>query len=155
MNKNNQNIFLSYSHSNKNIVWKIADRLQKIFTIWIDRDYLKGGKVQSKEISNGVNNATLFIPFISDEYCKSDSCGKEFALAKENKIIILPIMLLRKASNGIDYEIAGLTLFLACKPPEVFDPWSEDLFEKLLNNILDLTQDAVALASNFSDLNMK
>ena len=64
-------------------------------------------------------------------------------------------MLVRKASNGIDYEIAGLTLFLACKPPEVFDPWSEDLFEKLLNNILDLTQDAVALARNFSDLNMK
>ena len=155
MNKNNQNIFLSYSHSNKNIVWKIADRLQKIFTIWIDRDYLKGGKVQSKEISNGVNNATLFIPFISDEYCNSDACGREFFLAKENKKIILPIMLVRKASNGVDVKIARLTTFYAFKPPETFDPWSEDLFKKLLNNILDLTQDAVQLASNFNDLNIK
>ena len=143
-----QNLFISYSHTNKNIVWKIADRLQKIYKIWIDRDFLIGGKVQSKEISNGVNNASLFLPFISDEYCNSDACKEEFALAKINKKKMLPIMLVRKASNGIDLQIATLTLFLACKPPEVFDPWSGDLFEKLLNNILDLTKDGVASASN-------
>ena len=144
----NLNIFLSYSHSNKNIVLEIADRLTSVLPIWIDRDYLKGGVDQAQEISNGINNTKLFIPFISDEYCKSDACREEFALAKINKKKMLPIMLVRKASNGIDLQIATLTLFLACKPPEVFDPWSGDLFEKLLNNILDLTKDGVASASN-------
>ena len=85
MNKNNQNIFLSYSHSNKNIVLEIADRLTSVLPIWIDRDYLKGGVDQAQEISNGINNAKLFIPFISDEYCKSDACREEFALAKKRK----------------------------------------------------------------------
>ena len=123
--------------------------------VWIDTDHLIGGKVQSKEISFGINKAKLFLPFISDEYCNSEACAAELALAKDNKKIILPIMLVRKASNGIDYEIARLTTFYAFKPPETFDPWSEDLFKKLLNNILDLTQDAVQFASNFNDLNIK
>ena len=68
---------------------------------------------------------------------------------------MLPIMLVRKGSNGIDLQIATLTTFYAFKPPEVFEPWSEGLFQKLLNNILDLTQDGEGSASNFNDLNIK
>ena len=66
---------------------------------------------------------------------------------------MLPIMLIRDGSNGIDLQIATLTLFLACKPPNVFNPWSEDLFQKLLSNILDLTQDVEGSARNNYTLN--
>ena len=150
-----QNIFISYCHANKDKVHKVANRLKQVHNVWIDTDHLKAGVDQDQEISVGIKNSALFIPFISDNYCNSDACKAELAVAKENKKIILPIMLVRKASNGVDVKIARLTTFYAFKPPETFDPWSEDLFKKLLNNILYLTQDAVALARNFNDLNIK
>ena len=109
----NQNLFISYSHSNKNIFWKIADRLQKDYTICIDRDYLIGGVAQVKEISKGIYNPKLLIPIISDDYCNSDACGEEFELAKRKKKTILPIMLIRYGSNGIDLKISKLTTFYA------------------------------------------
>ena len=82
-----QKIFISYSHANEDIVHEVANRLKQVYNVWIDRDYLIGGKPQAQEISNGINNATLFIPFISDEYCNSDACREEFALAKNKKKI--------------------------------------------------------------------
>ena len=74
----NQNIFISYSHANQNIVHKVANRLKKVHNVWIDTDHLKAGVAQDKEISKGFNSSTLFIPFISDEYCNSVACGVMF-----------------------------------------------------------------------------
>ena len=79
-----QNIFISYSHANKNIVVQVASRLKKVHNVWIDDDYLFGGKVQDVEISKGIDNATLFLPFISENYCSSKPCFKEISTA-ENK----------------------------------------------------------------------
>ena len=135
-----QNIFISYCHANKNIVHKVANRLKQVHNVWIDTDHLKAGVDQDQEISVGIKNATLFLPFISDEYCNSKACKAELTVANDNEKIILPIMLVRYASNGVDIKIAGLGFFLACRSSEVFDPWSEDLFQKLLNNIKDLIQ---------------
>jgi hypothetical protein len=140
----NVTIFLSYSHTNRKIVWKIATRLKVIYPIWIDKYNLKAGDDQDKEISNGINNATLFIPFISDNYCDSEACREEFSLAKKRKKLMLPIMLQRDSSNGIDLTLAKLTTFYAFKTPNVFDPWCEDLFQQLLNNIIDLIQENCA-----------
>jgi len=150
-----EKIFISYCHANKDIVRKVADRLKQVHNVWIDTDHLKAGVDQDQEISVGIKNSALSIPFISDNYCNSDACKAELAVAKKKKKAMLPIMLVRDASNGVDVKIATLTTFYAFKPPETFDPWSEDLFKKLLNNILDLTQDGVALASNLNDLNIK
>ena len=145
-----QFIFLSYSHVNKNIVHDIADKLKEIYRIWIDKDYLIGGVKLDKEIADGVRNSSLFICFISKEYCESDACNKEIALAKNLKKQILPVMLQRGATNGIELITADLNLFYAFKPPDVFDPWSENLYQKLLNNILNLPQECAALASNIN-----
>ena len=155
MNKNNQNIFLSYSRSNKNIVWKIADRLRDIYPIWIDRDRLTGGVRLDKAIADGVRSSILIICFISKAYCESDACNEEFALAKELKKKMLPVMLEREATNGIELTISKLNKFYAFKEKDVFNPWSEGLYQKLLNNILVLTQDGDTLPSNFSGLNLK
>ena len=108
--------------------------------MWIDRDNLKAGDDQDMEISNGIKNATIFLPFISNAYCNSKACRNEFALAKKKEKLMLPIMLVREATNGIDLTIAKLTNFYAFKPPDVFEPWSEDLYQKLINNILELSQ---------------
>jgi hypothetical protein len=138
--KNLQNIFISYSHDNKEIVHKIADKLKENFSVWIDRDKLKGGDDLKKEIAGGIRNSSLFICFISEQYCESGPCRREFGLADNLKIKILPVMLHREAKNGVELDIAVLNTFYAFKPPNVFEPWSEDLYQKLLKNIFDLTQ---------------
>ena len=125
---NNQNIFISYCHANMNVVWKIADKLKNFdFPIWIDRYNLKGGDSQAIEISNGINNSILFIPFISDEYCNSEACRDEFGLAKKNRKKMLPVMLSRNVTNGIDLQISTLTTFYAFKSPNVFYPWTNSV----------------------------
>jgi|LakMenEpi03Aug12_release.lakeMendotaPanAssembly.Ray.scaffolds.fasta_scaffold3766298_1 hypothetical protein len=44
-------------------------------------------------------------------------------------------MLEKEVFNGIDYKISNLTTFHAFQHPNVFNPWSEVLFQKLLNDI--------------------
>jgi hypothetical protein len=148
---NKQNIFLSYSHTNKNIIWNIADRLKQNHSIRIDRDCLIPGVDQDMEISNEMKNATTFLPFISKNYCNSEACRKEFALAENKGEKFLSVMLEKEVFNGIDYKISNLTTFYAFKPPNVFNPWYEVLFQKLLNHILNQT----LLASNFNNLNLE
>ena len=47
---------------------------------------------------------------------------------------------MKQTSGGIDYKISDLVTFYAFKPPDVFDPWSESRFQKLLENISELCQ---------------
>ena len=131
-------IFLSYSHANKNIVHKIANRLKETQNIWIDIYNLKASDNLDREIANGIRDSSLFVCFISNEYCESDACVNEFTLAKKIKKTILPVMLQREATNGIELSISSLNTFYAFKPPNLFEPWSEDLYKKLLSNILEI-----------------
>jgi hypothetical protein len=41
---------------------------------------------------------------------------------------------------------------LKYEPSNVFDPWSEDQFQQLINNILDLAQDKASQVSNCKNL---
>ena len=50
-------------------------------------------------------------------------------------------MLQREATNGIELTTALLNTFYAFKPPDVFEPWSEDRFQCLIQNIFELTQE--------------
>ena len=54
-------------------------------------------------------------------------------------------MLQRDATNGIELTTALLNKFNAYKPPNVFEPWSEDRFQCLIKNIFDLTQEVKIL----------
>ena len=150
---NKQNIFISYSNADKKLVYKIADRIKEKHSVWIDRDYLKAGAKIDKEKANGVRNSSLFIFFVSKDYCNSNTCDEEFSLAKKLKKKMLAIMLEKEATNGFELTIVKLKRFDAFKPPNVFSPWSEDLYSKLLDNILDLTQEIVPpVAKNLSNL---
>jgi hypothetical protein len=66
-------------------VHKIADKTleqTRLFPSWIDIDKLETGKEKDANISHGKNNAAIFIPFISADYCNSRPCREELALAK-------------------------------------------------------------------------
>jgi hypothetical protein len=139
--KNLKNIFISYSHADKVIVHQIFDKLKANFTVWIDEVNLIGGDDLYEKIAGGLRNSSLFICFISEQYCVSNNCKREIALADNLNIKILPVMLQREAKNGIELYIATLNTFYAFKKPNVFDPWSEDLYQRLEENILDLTKE--------------
>ena len=53
---------------------------------------------------------------------------------------MLPVMLEREATNGIELTISKLNKFYAFKEKDVFNPWSEDLFQKLLRFISKTTE---------------
>ena len=59
-------------------------------------------------------------------------------------------MLEREGSKQVQFQIFTMTTFYAFKPPNDFDPWSEELYQLLLNNILDLVED-----TKFKDLNLE
>jgi hypothetical protein len=134
-------IFVSYCHKNKEVVHKVASRLKEKYPIWLDIYNLKPGDNKDKEITDGVTDSCLFICFISNFYCSSEACTDEFYLAKKLKKIIFPIMLERSGSNGIELTISKLNTFYAFKEDETFDPWNEDLYQKLLETIINITEE--------------
>ena len=133
--ENEKQIFISYCSKNKVIVHRVADELEKLdYKIWIDRN-INAGSDLYKEIANGLENSYLFICFVSREYCESKICIKELSLAHKTDKVILPIMIDRKPTNAVELLVADLLRFNAYKDGDKFDPWSQNLFEKLLNTI--------------------
>ena len=49
-------------------------------------------------------------------------------------------MLERSGSKGIELTIAKLNKFYAFKEDETFDPWNEDLYQKLLVTIRNIIE---------------
>ncbi len=124
--------FISYCHKNKQIVHKVHKKLKTKYKIWID---INVTKELYDEIANGIEKSKIFVCFVSNEYCESTTCRKEIKLAYESKKLIFPIMLEKRTKEAVSLIIAGLYKFMACKPPKVFEPWSNDLYEELENKI--------------------
>jgi hypothetical protein len=144
-------LFVSYSHSNKEIVHKIADELTKVkYKIWIDRNLIQGNMLFA-DIQNGIQTAHIVICFISENYCKSKNCMIEinFAYNKDKKI--LPIMLddyFKVEQEGIQLMISRINNFYAFKQPDTFCPWNNNHFEKLKGTIFQLLSEICPTCSN-------
>jgi uncharacterized protein with NAD-binding domain and iron-sulfur cluster len=136
-----KHLFVSYSHSNKEIVHRVADELIKLnYKIWIDRD-LTEGHMLFADIQNGIEISHLIICFISKTYCDSQNCMNEITLAYNQKKKILPIMLddyFKVEKKGIKFMISQINSFYAFKQPDTFSPWNNNHFEKLKGTIFQL-----------------
>jgi uncharacterized protein with NAD-binding domain and iron-sulfur cluster len=136
-----KHLFVSYSHSNKDIVHRVADELIKLnYKIWIDRD-LTEGHMLFADIQNGIEISHLIICFISKTYCDSQNCMNEITLAYNQKKKILPIMLddyFKVEKKGIKFMISQINSFYAFKQPDTFSPWNNNHFEKLKGTIFQL-----------------
>lgn len=105
-------LMISYSHKTKEVTWKIHDWFEKRgFKIWIDKNYLD--TELAKEIRNGIDKSSVFIPCFSSEYEKSTWCKKELTYASENDKHIIPIIVENGyvLSNDIRFQITGLKYF--------------------------------------------
>ena len=138
---NKAKTFISYSHKNKDVVHNIAKRLENTYSVWIDKDLLTGVKLFD-EIAKAIADSLVFICFISEGYILSDACQKELTQAlsfKEKKIF--PIFLERvDKNNGVFLSINTLLRFNAYEEPDVFAPWSESLYERLINQLSEVVK---------------
>jgi hypothetical protein len=127
-------IFISYSHDDKEIVHKLAIKLKELIKepIWIDIYGLRKGDNINKEIADAIANSSLFIPFISENYCRSEPCQMELEFAQIKKRKIIPIMLKREIENNqIEFIINRLNQFQAFKITDL-----DNLFEAMYKHII-------------------
>jgi hypothetical protein len=131
-------IFVSYAHENKNNVNLIVNKLKLKFSVWIDYQELSPGVDLNQKITDGIRNSDLFICFITKSYCHSKACKRECTLADNLNKTILPVILERPEISSIDFIISTLNKLYAFKPPNVFDPWSDDFYQRFEDQIFYL-----------------
>jgi uncharacterized protein with NAD-binding domain and iron-sulfur cluster len=152
-------LFVSYCHSNQEIVHRVADELTKLnYKIWIDRDLIQGNKLFA-DIQKGIEISHIVICFISKNYCESENCMNEITLAYTQKKKILPIMLddyFKQEQKGIKFMISQINSFYAYKQPDTFSPWNNNHFEKLKETIFKLLSEISPISSkNIKNSNVR
>ena len=87
-------IFLSYSHDDKEIVEKIAALLADAgFNCWIDSENLRYGDKYNEKIFEAISKCIVFIAFLSRSYVNKKYCPQEFEWAQEKDKDILAVTL--------------------------------------------------------------
>jgi hypothetical protein len=143
-------LFVSYCHSNKEIVHRVADELIKLnYKIWIDRDLIQGN-ILFADIKKGIKISHIIICFISKTYCYSQNCMNEITYAYNKNKKILPLMLddyFKVEQEGIKLIISQINSFYAFKQPDTFSPWNSNHFEKLKGTIFQLLSEICPICS--------
>lgn len=98
-------IFVSYSHSDKDIVLPFIEELQKQFNVWYDEG-LSYGKEYDDEIMSKIDNCSLFIFLLTQNSIKSSYCLNEirFATDRKNKPFINVILNEFAISDSFDFK---------------------------------------------------
>ena len=90
-------VFVSYSHKDKNLVTTLVDRLESFgLTTYFDfRDMALGG-IWAEQIREAIENSDNFLILLTESYSESRSLQEETAfaleLAKKSGIRILPVV---------------------------------------------------------------
>ena len=145
--KKSFDLFISYNQrTSRELVGKIVNLLleKEKFKIWIDYGEMRPGDELYKKMEEGLRQSKMVLCFINKEYCKSENCRFELSFTIENKLkrifVILEPDLNKQNLYGVGVLIAGSLRFNAYKPPNTFEPWSEDLYNKLVYSVRALLQ---------------
>ena len=86
-------VFVSYSHKDSSFVYVELDWLRACgFNVWYDEG-IEPGTDWSDELANRIENAQLFLYFVTPESAKSNNCRNEVNFALGKQIPILPVHL--------------------------------------------------------------
>ena len=90
-------VFITYSHTDSAAKDKLITRLavmkrQGLISIWHDNEILSGDKWQD-EIFNNLDDSDILLYLVSAKSLESENCNKELAIALDEKIRIIPIIL--------------------------------------------------------------
>lgn len=136
-------IFLSYSHKNKDDINELYDILTKKYklSLWKDTQSIRTGDDFREEIHHGILNAKIFLSCLSKDYIESKNCIKELKLANslEKKCLLLVL-------ESIDIEkIPSISMLVIGEQRcHIYnnrknDPkaklWTGEIFEKFIDDI--------------------
>ena len=85
-------VFLSYSHDDRELVEAIAKEIkEERFECWIDSECLRAQENYNYAIDKAIDDAIIFIAFLSKTYVNKKYCIHEFdrAIDKEKSIIVV------------------------------------------------------------------
>jgi hypothetical protein len=83
---------LSYSHSDKDLCYRIHDQLiQDQFRVWIDRDQMHGQTMVA--MANAIENSEFVFICMSEAYKRSAYCQSEAHYAFERQCSLIPLIM--------------------------------------------------------------
>ena len=100
---NGTNIYISYSHGEKQLCQEICKRLMKYdLNVLCDYEFLNAGADYTEEIKKNIRHAAnngYFVALCSDNYVNSSYCNKEFQYAHDYEANIIPVALSEHARD--------------------------------------------------------
>jgi hypothetical protein len=86
-------VFVSYSAQDRAFALRLADDLEKMFPVWIDREGLEGGVDWQNRIEQAVRECAVFLVVVSPNSNESDWVNRETILAEQLKKFRVPVLL--------------------------------------------------------------
>ena len=89
-----EHIMISYCHKQKDLAHKLVPRLRKsgCKQIWIDSENMHKGKGILDEMADAVDNASVIVCLLSNDYYLSENCMSEIRYARIKKKTIIPVV---------------------------------------------------------------
>jgi hypothetical protein len=86
-------IFISYSSKNRDFALKLADKLERFYKVWIDREGIEGGQEWEKAIERALKECGVFVVLVSLDSNESDWVARETILAERLNKTRIPLLL--------------------------------------------------------------
>lgn len=87
-------VFLSYSHDDRELVEKIAGLISAAdFSCWIDKERLRAAEKFNSSIDIAIDDSNVFVAFLSKTYVNKPYCIHEFDLAIQREKSIVAVCL--------------------------------------------------------------
>jgi hypothetical protein len=123
-------IMISYSHSDKELCYRLHDRLLNDgFRVWLDREHMHGSTMAA--IAHAIENSEFVLICMSDAYKQSVFCQSEAHYAFERQCHLIPLIM------KVSYRPDGwLGIIVSGKVYIDFPKFDFDLaYQKLKNEI--------------------
>lgn len=106
----NRHVFVSYSRHDEKVVDEIVAELEKAgHRIWIDRAGIEGAASWRAEIVEALSESQFLVFFASEKSFASTNVGKELAMASDENLTIIPVLLEDCEPSGAGkFVVAGL-----------------------------------------------
>lgn len=142
MQSNHADVFLSYSHDDRVMVEKIAALISDAgFSCWIDKERLRAQEPYNPAIDIAIDQATVFVAFLSKTYVNKAYCIREFNMAIEKQKSMLAVCIddVNNSTNkqsaymlsaSVGYNILGLNTGV-----EDSDSGIRQFAEKIVNSV--------------------
>ncbi len=141
IDENKNYIFISYSHKDMNIIKLYFEALNQNFNIWFDEGIEHSEETWVRQIRKKIENSSLFLAFITDDYLLSKNCIRELDEALEQQKIVVPIVLNvdKETDDFKDFNFKCRTYqILYIKDDDTIECFIRKIENSIIKNNIDL-----------------